>query len=134
MEITKTQSSSPAFGMLKFHNNKNFKEVVDYAVKNDKVVALDWALNKLLHVQGNHDVVIIHGTNPDTNQIYSSFSLGKRSVHNLVAGMNSPAEATFNAIFTLADSASLKLDKLIGKPFKKYISPAYIFERYTTKW
>jgi hypothetical protein len=71
--------------------------------------------------------LIIHGTTP-TNQVYSSFRLGTKSVQNL--GAKTPAQASFNAILEL-DEFGRKFRKLVCGDAKSYLKPEDLIKKYT---
>lgn len=125
----KNNYQSPYFG-LKIYDNTAFREVINIAIKQKKLLELDGVLNNLLHVEGQ-DIVIIHGT--ANNAMYSTFTAGKRSIQNLTTGCKSPAEASLKALFDLVDRDNPKLMRLLGSKVNRDLSEAKIIARYTTK-
>ncbi len=98
MEIQRT-NYSPAFS-AKFINNKEMREVIQFAKDNNCMRTLDGALNTLKNVD-NKAVRILHGTTSE-GRMYSTFMVGKRSVPNNVCDVKSPAEASFDGIMELS--------------------------------
>ena len=111
----------------KFMNTKSFKEVVEYAEKNNKLLELDSAFNKLHNVQGQ-DILIIHGQTPAG--IYSSFRMGNRSVQNLSMKAKTPQESSFNAILELSELGR-KFRKLLGGEVKTDLSAEQVISKYS---
>lgn len=123
MEISK-KCNHPAF-TAKFIPNKAFKEVVNYAKNTKQLRALDSALNTLKKANKG-DILIVHGKN---DIVYSSFTMGRRSVYNTIA--ESPAEASFNGVLELAQLGR-KFRSLVGGEAKEYITAKDIMKNYTT--
>ena len=129
LSVQKYQHHNPSFG-LKFYRNANFEEVINTC---NKLQELDQAFNKLLHLEGDGDIVIIHGINAE-GKMFSSFALGRNSVRNSVEGCSSPIEATTKAIFELIDPRNSKLRTLLGgKRPKVNLTEDYIYDRYTNR-
>ena len=127
MEISNIRTNaSPAFG-AKF-SGKNFKEVVEFAKETKQLRKLDNALNNILHANDG-DILIIHGKAPNGN-IYSNFTMGRRTVQNSALKANSPAEATFNGIIELGQ-LDRKFRSLVGGNVKENIKAEDIIARYS---
>ena len=120
------QDNSNLSFKAKFINTKSLKEVVEYAEKNNKLLELDGALNKLGNINGK-DILIIHGKTP--SGIYSSFRMGNRSVQNLSMGASSPQESSYNAILELS-TMGRKLKKLLGGDVKTNLTAEQIIQKY----
>lgn len=130
MKIPETRCDT-SFG-LKFYRNKSFEDVVNYAVKNNKLSELDYALGRLLKVEGD-DILIVHGRD-QYNRVFSSFSAGKRSVRNSAFGMQSAAAASYSALMELVETSNQKLAKLLGKKVAGMeIKPDAIINKYSVK-
>lgn len=127
MEITNNYAKQ-AFGAR--FERKAFAEVVDYAAKTRQLNKLDSALNSLLHVNTNKgDILVVHGKNKD-GQIFSSFTLGKKSVQNSAINCKTPAEASFKGIIKLGEFGH-KYRRLFGNAPKSDLKPEDIMTRYS---
>lgn len=127
MEIQRN-SYSPAFS-ARFTNNKAFKEVVEYAEKNNCLRTLDSALNTIKKAN-NGDITILHGQSPNGG-FFSAFTTGRRSVSNEVSQAQSPAEASFDGILELS-FLTKKFKSLMGvSKVKQDITPQRIINEYT---
>ena len=102
MEYIKMRISnnySPNFG-IKFLNNNAFKDVHQYAVKNNKLQTLKTALEKLQSAKEG-TVIINHG-NDMQNVSYSTFKLNNTIIENTPYFDEKPVEASYRAIIDLA--------------------------------
>lgn len=115
--------NQPNFG-ANFINTKSFREVLDYAEKNGKLLELDGALNRL-HEANTGDILLIHGKT-DAG-VYSSFRMGHRSVQNL--GANLPEEASYKAIVELGELGR-KFRRLIGGDVQSSLSAKRVLQKY----
>lgn len=126
MEIRELNNmQTPAFGAR--FNKKGLTEVVNYAKETGQLQALDSALNKLLHANDG-DILIIHGKTPD-GEIYSNFTMGKKTVQNLTADSKTPAEASFKGILELGELGR-KFRRLVGGDVKENLKAEDIISRY----
>lgn len=107
--------SAPLSFKANFVNNKAFQEVVDWAEKNNKLRALDIALNTI-KIGNKGDITIFHGINPQ-GQIYSNFRHKHRSLINIAE--KTPAESSYYGIINLA---------LLGRKFKSLMGCSEITE------
>ena len=127
MKISNYQAQ-PTFGIRFYNGNKAFTEVLDYAYKHKKLQQLDEVMSNLINVRGG-DILIIHGQSG--KNMYSSFTMGRKSVRNEVRGFKSPVEATFNAIIDLIDRDNPKLMQLLQGRVKRDFNYKNMLKKYT---
>jgi len=129
MEISNNYHS-PSFG-LHVKRNTCFENLVQWSERHKMLPALDDILNNLSHIEGE-DLLIMHGRNPQ-GVVYSSFSIGRKSVVNDTKGTKVPAVATFRALQELLDRDNPKLMRLLGGQIKRNLTSEEILNKYTAK-
>ena len=122
--------AQPSFGIRICNNNNALTEIVERASARKQLPLLDGILNNLYHIEGD-DLIINHGV---LNGVpYSNFTMGKRTVSNIVEGSSNPADVSLKALFELLDRENPKLMQLLGGKVKRYVSKENIISRYSSK-
>lgn len=124
MEISNRLGSQQAFG-ANFLNNKAFREVVAYASETSQLQKLETALNRLDNANKG-EILLIHGLTP-SNQVYSNFRFGTKTIMNL--GAETPAKASFDAIIELGELGR-KFRRLVSGNVKENIKPEDLIKKY----
>lgn len=120
MEIQRT-NYSPAFS-AKFVNNKEMREVIQFAKDNNCMRTLDCALNTLKNVD-DKTIRVLHGTTSD-GRMFSTFIAGKRSVFNFTSDAKTPAEASLDGIVELS---------MLKKKFKSLMGVSEVKDNLTVE-